>query len=163
MRTLTDLRNTLTGKIYIYCKDPKTAKQFLIDAENEGYRFGKIKPTDNSPDDIIALEKHKQLSYVGFVGRVAFQCNGNGDGTLHRIDYEKYRSGADYYYYKSCTNPTTIKVDTQFYDVVEIVGDKAEQAADYIKLRLKDCKSDDEERQLFDLVETKYNTLVLTD
>ena len=52
MRTLDALRNTLDGKIYIYCRDEKTAIDFLAAAEKEGYRFGSIKPTNNKTDDI---------------------------------------------------------------------------------------------------------------
>lgn len=98
MRTLDALRNAIAGKIYIYCKNETTAKEFLIDAEKEGYRFGTIKPTDNKTDDIIALEENKQLSYVGFVGRIAIQCNGSGNANLHIIDYAKYRDGEEDYY-----------------------------------------------------------------
>lgn len=96
MRKIENLRNTLNGKVYIFCKDDQTAKEFLVDAEKEGYLFGTIKPTDSQPDDIIAIEENKQLAYVGFVGRTAFQCK-NKDN-LHKIDYAKYKSGADDYY-----------------------------------------------------------------
>lgn len=96
MRTIENLRNTLNGKVYIFCKDDQTAKEFLVDAEKEGYLFGTIKPTDSQPDDIIAVEDNKQLSYVGFVGRVAWQSAEKDK--LHKIDYAKYKSGADDYY-----------------------------------------------------------------
>lgn len=100
MRTLDALRNTLDGKIYIYCKNETTAKEFLAAAEKEGYRFGTFKPTDNKTDDFIALEDNKQLSYVGFVGRIAIQCNGSGNANLHIIDYAKFKDGKDDYYFK---------------------------------------------------------------
>ena len=100
MRTLDALRNTLTGKIYIYCKDKTTAKEFLAAAEKEGYRFGTFKPTDNKPDDFIALEDNKQLSYVGLVGRIAVQCSGSGNANLHIIDFAKYKGGEEDYYFK---------------------------------------------------------------
>ena len=102
-RKLEDLRKSLKGKVYIYLKDTETCKRFLRDAENEGYRFGTIKPTENSTDDIIALEYRKQLSYVGFVGRVAWMCNGETDAKekFHRIDYDKYINGEEDFYFKS--------------------------------------------------------------
>ena len=109
-RTLEELRNHLEGKIHIYLKDTKTAMEFLIDAENEGYKFGKIKPTAKETSDIIALEKHKQLSYVTFCGRVCFQCNGGSlddSGKYHRIDYEKYRAGDNDFYFKAKNRATT--------------------------------------------------------
>lgn len=99
-RTLKELRSNLEGRIHIYLKDTKTAMQFMIDAENEGYRLGKKKPTECDTDDIIALGEN-QLSYVTFCGRVCFQCNGgsNSEGEYHRIDYDKYKNGdADFYF-----------------------------------------------------------------
>ncbi len=55
-RTIENLRNAINGKIYIYCNNEKIGKQFMQDAENEGYRFGKIKPTENGWSNIIALD-----------------------------------------------------------------------------------------------------------
>ena len=101
-RTLSKLKNELEGKIYIIIKGEKLQRQFLVDAESEGFRFGEIKPTDNPPDDVIAVEHDKQLSYVGFVGRVALQCRG-GDGAerrFHVVDYGKYKSDYDDFYYR---------------------------------------------------------------
>lgn len=102
-RTLENLRNALSGKIYLYLKDRITERLFAVAAEEEGYRFGTIVPTESPADNLIALDENKQLSHVGFVGRFAFQCNGgNGaKGRFHRIDYAKYvRGDADYYYRK---------------------------------------------------------------
>ena len=75
-RTLSALRNSFEGKVYIIIKGEELQKQFLNDAEHEGFHFGTIKPTGSSTDDVIALEPNKQLSYVGFAGRDAIQCNG---------------------------------------------------------------------------------------
>ena len=92
-RSIEDIRKSISGRIYIYLANKQIGKQFLIDAESEGYHFGSIKPTDNSWSNIIALKPDKQLSYVGFVGRICFQCNGGSNGDLTRIDYEKYSNG----------------------------------------------------------------------
>ena len=62
-RTLTALRNSFDGKVYIIIKGDELQKQFLKDAESEGFHFGTNKPTDSSTDDVIALEPNKQLSY----------------------------------------------------------------------------------------------------
>lgn len=100
-RTLKNLRNGLKGKIHIFLKDSKTAMQFLIDAENEGYKIGKRKPTECDTDTFFALGNN-QLSYLNSIGRICFQCNGgdNAKGKYHRIDYAKYRNGdVDYYYH----------------------------------------------------------------
>ena len=121
-RTLEELRRSLNGKVYIYLKDTETCKRFLRDAENEGYGFGNIKPTENSTDDIIALEHRKQLSYVGFVGRVAWQCNGgtNASGKFHRIDYDKYVNGDDDFYFKVSPLPLRKKLKSHIVKEVEL-------------------------------------------
>ena len=100
-RTLAALRNSLDGKVYIIVKGNELRKQFVKDAKTEGFYFGTIKPTGSSTDDVIALEPNKQLSYVGFAGRDAIQCNGgnNAEGQFHLIDYAKFMGGDDEYYY----------------------------------------------------------------
>ena len=106
-RTLSALRNSFEGKVYIIIKGEELQKQFLNDAEHEGFHFGTIKPTGSSTDDIIALEPNKQLSYVGFAGRAAIQCNGgdNSEGQFYLIDYTKFRGGdKDYFYHRDLRN-----------------------------------------------------------
>lgn len=100
-RTLTALRNSFDGKVYIIIKGDELQKQFLKDAESEGFHFGTNKPTGSFTDDVIALEPNKQLSYVGFAGRAAIQCNGgdNSEGQFHLIDYAKFKGGDDEYNY----------------------------------------------------------------
>lgn len=97
-RTIENLTN-LKGKVYVYLADERIAKSFLTNAENEGFIFGAIKPTENGWSNIIAVEKHKQLSYVNFVGHMAFQCPSGVVENFYRIDYKKYISGDDDYYY----------------------------------------------------------------
>lgn len=92
-RTITDLRDSLPGRIYVYLGNEKICQRFLQDAEKEGYLFGQIKPTESGGSNIIALEKRKQLSHVGFVGHMAFQCPSGVKGEFYRIDYEKYVNG----------------------------------------------------------------------
>ncbi len=99
--TLTELRQSLRGRIYMYFDSEEIYKKFLKNAEEEGFLFNKIKPTQNSTDSIIALEHRKQLSYVGFVGHVAFQCNGGTNAeNFYRIDYRKFLNGEEDYFYK---------------------------------------------------------------
>lgn len=88
-RTVEQL-SKLNGKVYVYLEDEKIAKQFMQDAEAEGFRFGKIKPTENGISNIIAIEENKQLSCVGFIGHMAFQCPSGVEGNFYRIDYKKY-------------------------------------------------------------------------
>jgi hypothetical protein len=100
-RTINSLRENLNGKIYIYLKDRQICERFLQDAENEGYLFGKIKPTETDGADIIALEKSKQLSYVGFVGHMAFQCPNGVQGDFYRVDYSKYVNDEKDYFFET--------------------------------------------------------------
>lgn len=97
-RTIKEL-SKLKGKVYVYLKDEKTAKIFLKNAELEEFKFNRIKPTENKRSNIIAVKARKQLSYVGFVGHMAFQCPSGVEGNFYRIDYKKYISGDDEYYY----------------------------------------------------------------
>ncbi len=98
-RTLTELRNALGGRIYIYLADAETSRRFLENAEAEGYRFGAVRPSDSSGADMIALEEGRQLSHVGFVGHMAFQCPSGVKDEFYRVDYQKFINGcADYMY-----------------------------------------------------------------
>lgn len=91
-RTIENLKNEVAGKLYVSLKNESVARQFLDDAENEGYAFGEIKPTKNHTSDFIAVLSEKQLAYVGTCGRIAAGCN-----SVTTVDYEKYKSGDDDY------------------------------------------------------------------
>ena len=84
-RTLDELRRRYQGKLYLVNLD-------LEDAEAQGYRCGKLKPTEMQGGDFISLERGKQLSGVGFVGHMAVQC-----GAVTIVDYRKWRSGDNGY------------------------------------------------------------------
>ena len=101
-RTLKKLRNNLNGKIHVYLKDRATMLRFFADAESQGWMFGSNKPSDCTPDNIIALCENKQLSFLGIAGRICFQTNGgsNPKGTYHRIDYAKYVNGDHNYSFR---------------------------------------------------------------
>lgn len=61
----------------------------MIDAENEGYKIGKRKPTECDTDTFFALGNN-QLSYLNSIGRICFQCNGgecNFDSIYYLVDY----------------------------------------------------------------------------
>lgn len=90
--TIENLKNEAAGKLYVSLKNESVARQFLIDAEKEGYAFGEIKPTNNHTSDLVAVLGEKQLAYVGICGRIAVGCN-----SVTTADYEKYKSGADDY------------------------------------------------------------------
>ncbi len=94
-RTITALRENSEGRMYIHFRNNEVCRQFLKDAENEGFRFGRILPTKSEPSNIIAIEKNHQLSYVGFAGHVAVQCN-----AVPTVDYERYIAGENDYFFK---------------------------------------------------------------
>lgn len=96
-KTLTHLRSILQGRVYIYLKDETTCRKFYEQAEAEDFKFGKNKPTESPIDNIIALEHNKQLSFVGFAGYMAVQCNGGSNRSLIIVDYDKYIAGAEIY------------------------------------------------------------------
>lgn len=83
------LLSTYTGKIYVYLANEDVGKQFLLDAENEGFTFcDGIKPTARTPANIMAVNRDNTINYVGFVGRIAFQAASNIDNKpLVKIDY----------------------------------------------------------------------------
>lgn len=93
MRSIEKMRSEFSGKLYVFFKDQETGERFLRDAEKEGYLFGKSKPTDKEWADMIAVEKDKTLSYVGAVGRMAYQA-----GQAVGINYNKYIAGESDYF-----------------------------------------------------------------
>lgn len=86
---LKSLLSSHAGKIYIYLATKDIGRQFLQDAENEGFMFcDGVKPTQREPDSIFAINDDMTINYVGFVGRVAFQAtNRIGNQPLVKIDY----------------------------------------------------------------------------
>lgn len=99
IRNIGNLRDEVKGKLHFWMRTPEVCRQFFKEAEKEGSFFGQCFPTEKEVSDIIAVEPDGQLSYVGFVGRMAWQCAGSLDN-LTRVDYEKYvRGEADYYFH----------------------------------------------------------------
>lgn len=80
-----------SGKIYVYLDNVDIAKQFLQDAENEGFTFcDGINPTERTPANIMAINRDLTINYVGFIGRMAYQAaNTIGNETLTKIDYRE--------------------------------------------------------------------------
>lgn len=81
--------STYTGKIYVYLATEDVGKQFLQDAENEGFTFcDGEKPTKRTPANIMAINRDCTINYVGTVGRIAFQAaNKICNDPLVKIDY----------------------------------------------------------------------------
>ncbi len=89
MPKIRDLLSTNKGRIYVYLATTSIGKQFLQDAENEGFTFcDGIKPTARTPANIMAVNRDNTINYVGTVGRIAFQAaNKIGNDPLVKIDY----------------------------------------------------------------------------
>lgn len=163
IRTLTELRAGLKGRIYIYLDNDETCRKFLRKAEDEGYHFGGIKPTESGGSGIIALEKNKQLSFVGFVGHMAFQCNGgsNKGNGFYRIDYRKFIGGDKDYMFKDKPKLQMKGFSGKFYGSVTVIGDAYADAAAYIKKKLADCQTIEEEESLYAAASQDFNVIVI--
>lgn len=158
-RTLENLRNTINGQLYIYCDNEKIGKQFLQDAENEGYRFGKMKPTDNGWINIVALEKKKQLSFVGFCGHMNFQCNGGSNGGLTRVDYEKYVNGEKNFIFKN--KPLNqVVVKSNVYGDITVLGNDCFDASVELK-KLLDKYGENGIDAICDEIENNFDVIVV--
>lgn len=74
MSKIKSLLSTCNGRIYIYLATKDICKQFLRDAENEGFRFcDGVKPTRRKVDSIFAINDDMTINYVGFIGHIAYQ------------------------------------------------------------------------------------------
>lgn len=133
----------------------------MQDAERQGYRYGKNKPTDNGWANIISLKKNKQLEYLGFVGHVAFQCNG-GDGKLTRVDYRKYISGDRNFLFEN--KPLTeMAIRGKWSKKIDVIGDNSFKAAEILKAELSNCSNEAEEMTLCERVSDELDVLALPD
>lgn len=95
MKTIKDLVNSTDKRVYVYLKDEATAKQFVANAELEGYRFGDgVEISKRSTDNYYAINRDMTVNFIGWVGRMAFHSK---DPKLLRIDYAKYINSEDDY------------------------------------------------------------------
>ena len=86
MKSIKELVMKETRPVYIHTPSKALAKDFLKQAEKEGFLFsdGKL-PTKKPLDDYYALHQDLTINYIGFVGRLRF--NSNDDGIL-RVEYQ---------------------------------------------------------------------------
>lgn len=89
MSKIKSLLADYNGKIYVYLATEEIGRQFLQDAENEGFTFcDGVKPTERKADCIFAVNDDMTINYVGFVGHIAYQsANKIGNKPLIKIDY----------------------------------------------------------------------------
>ena len=85
MYTLKELVSNSTKPVYVHLSDSKAAKQFLIDAENQGFVFSDgVKPTEKHISDFFSVHSDMTINYIGAIGRIAYQCKA---GNIICIDY----------------------------------------------------------------------------
>ncbi len=96
--TIIDLTK-LNGAVYIYVPNKDIEKNFLLDAETEGFTFGNgKKPTSSLGNDLYRLEDGLKICHVGYVGHLAYKTTGKvTSDERHYINYEKYVLGMDDY------------------------------------------------------------------
>lgn len=97
-KSIKELVNSNEKRVYVFLSDKETAARFIADAEAEGYKFEDgVKLSEREPEDFYALNRNNTVNFINFIGRVAFQCNAEH---IVRVDYKKYISGDEDYYYK---------------------------------------------------------------
>lgn len=86
MKSIKELVMKETRTVYIHTPSIVLAKDFLKQAEKEGFLFGDGKrPTKKPLDDYYALHQYLTINYIGFIGRLRY--NSNDDGIL-RVEYQ---------------------------------------------------------------------------
>ena len=101
-RSIEALMN-LNGRVYVYLDNEEAAEQFFTQAEAEGFTFGDgERPTARHRDCIMAVNKDHTISYVGFVGHMAFGSGTEsvGNEPLIRVDYRRYLTGEEDFLYR---------------------------------------------------------------
>ncbi len=95
-RTLTDLRKSHEGHIYLSFHSQQEYDAFLTRAENEDFRFGEHLPTEHigEPWDIISLLEENRLAFCGTFSHMAYA---NNEANVHRVDYFKFISSKENY------------------------------------------------------------------
>ena len=70
MRTITNLINP-EKHIYVLFNNQALCRQFLAQAEWEGFTIGNKKPTEIEWTDALAVQPDKKLCHLGFASRMA--------------------------------------------------------------------------------------------
>ena len=85
MKSIKELVMKETRPVYIHTPSKALAKDFLKQAEEEGFLFGDGKrPTKKPLDDYYALHQDLTMNYIGFVGRLKWK---SGQEDILRIEY----------------------------------------------------------------------------
>lgn len=86
MKSIKELVMRETRPVYIHTPSKAIAKDFLKQAEKEGFLFsdGK-KPTKRPLDDYYALHQDLTMNYIGYVGRLHWK---SGQNNILRVEYK---------------------------------------------------------------------------
>ena len=73
MKTITEI-SKFNGRVYVHLATRDLARQFLKQAEEEGFTFcDGVKPTDRRATEVMAVNPDHTIHYVGMVGHLAYQ------------------------------------------------------------------------------------------
>ena len=89
IKTITDL-SQLAGRVYVYLPSEELAKQFMQQAEAEGFTFEDgLKPTERYATEVMAVNPNRTINYVGATGHMAFGAGVESIGScpLIRMKY----------------------------------------------------------------------------
>ena len=94
MRTIRELIGK-EEKVYILLRNKPIRYRFMADAAMEGITYGDGIPfTDREVEDIMALQSDGTVCFLGWAGHMCYHYS---EGSVLRIDYKRYISGAEDY------------------------------------------------------------------
>ena len=86
MKSFKELVMKETRPVYVYMPSKALAKDFLKQAEKEGFLFSDGKrPTKKPLDDYYALHQDLTMNYIGHIGRLRYDSNDDG---ILRVEYQ---------------------------------------------------------------------------
>lgn len=72
IKTITEL-SQLDGRVYVCFPTDELARQFMQQAEAEGFTFGDgVKPTEREAATVMTVNPNHTINYVGATGHMAF-------------------------------------------------------------------------------------------
>ena len=97
-KTIKQFISKTEKRVYVYLSDKETQEKFISDAEAQGYTFEDgVKISERASDNFYAVNRNHTVNFINGIGRMAFQAGAN---RITRIDYKKYISGDEDYFYK---------------------------------------------------------------
>ena len=101
-RTIKELFEKV-DKVYFYLPDDETKKSFAENADREGFVYrGSVRTRDRKPNGVMSIDKNGIICVIGMQGNVIMRHFAEGDrfDNILCIDYKKYISSDDDYYFK---------------------------------------------------------------